>query len=367
MKPFAISSPRQTNSKSVSNLMTTLLICLCPGIILSCWFFGIGILLNILIATFAALVFEAACLVCRGKDPKVQMTDLSAVVTAVLFALTIPVGTPWTLIVAGIAFAILISKHAYGGLGQNLFNPAMTGYLFLLLSFPLAMTTWHIPLNNLTSGMAISPLSMEGIRQSLNASFPFMAFDSSMSKELIDGMTMATPLTLTQMASPNALAAALSSDASIWSRDAGTGWEIVNMAYLLGGLTLLGLKVIRWHIPLAIIGTVTLLSLAFYSPGSATITGTPYMHLFGSATILGAFFIATDPVSAATTTSGRLIYGVIIGSSLYSIRVWGSYLDAVAIAVIFGNFWAPMLDHFFKPRSYGHKSKLSQLIHGLKS
>lgn len=365
MKPLAISSPRQTNSRSVSDLMTILLYCLCPGIVMSFWFFGIGILLNIVIATAAALAFEAICLTFRGIDPRVQMKDLSAVVTAVLFAITIPIGTPWGFIVAGIAFAILISKHAYGGLGQNTFNPAMTGYLFLLLSFPLSMTTWHIPIHDLT-GAAISPLSIEGVRQSFIASFPFLVFDSSTSTAFIDGMAMATPLIEYKMASPNALATALSNDSSIWSRNAGTGWEIVNIAYLLGGLTLLGLKVIRWHIPLAIIGTVALMSLAFYASGSAAITGTPYMHLLGSATILGAFFIATDPVSAATTTSGRLIYGVVIGISLYSIRVWGSYLDAVAIAVVFGNFWAPMLDYFLKPTSYGHKSKLRQLIRGLK-
>lgn len=364
MRPLTISSPRQTNSRSVSDLMKILLYCLCPGIVMSCWFFGIGVLLNIVIATVAALTFEATCLTFRGKDPRVQMKDLSAVVTAILFAITIPIGTPWIFIVAGIAFAILVSKHAYGGLGQNPFNPAMTGYLFLLLSFPLTMTTWHIPIHDLT-GTAISPLSIEGVRQSLIASFPFLALDSSTA--LIDGMAMATPLIEYKMASPNALATTLSNDSSIWSRDAGTGWEIINIAYLLGGLTLIALRVIRWHIPLAVIGTVTLMSLAFYSSGSAAITGTPYMHLLGSATILGAFFIATDPVSAATTNSGRLIYGVIIGISLYSIRVWGSYLDAVAIAVIFGNFWAPMLDHFFKPTSYGHKSKFRRLIQGLKS
>jgi len=365
MTRLAITSPRQTNARSVSRLMAILLFCLCPGIFLSCWFFGIGILLNILISTVSALAFEAICLFFRGKNPKVQMKDLSAVVTAALFALSVPIGMPWIFIVAGIGFAILIAKHAYGGLGQNPFNPAMTGYLFLLLSFPLTMTTWHVPMHDLTGG-SISPLSIEGIRQSLVASFPFLAFDSNISTALIDDMAMATPLIEYKMASPNALASALSTDTSLWSRDAGIGWEMVNIAYLLGGLTLLGLRVIRWHIPLAIIGTVALMSLAFYSSTSAAITGTPYMHLFGSATILGAFFIATDPVSAATTTSGRLIYGVIIGVSLYSIRVWGSYVDAVAIAVVFGNFWAPMLDHFFKPTSYGHKSKFSQLVKGLK-
>jgi electron transport complex protein RnfD len=366
MTRLAMTSPRQTNARSVSRLMAILLFCLCPGILLSCWFFGIGILLNILIAIVSALIFEAICLVFRGKDPKAQMKDLSAVVTAVLFALTVPIGTPWIFIVAGIGFAILISKHAYGGLGQNPFNPAMTGYLFLLLSFPLTMTTWHVPVHDLVGG-PISPLSIEGIQQSLIASFPFLTFDSSISAAIIDGMAMATPLIEYKMASPNSLATALSTDTSPWSRDAGTGWEMINIAYLLGGLTLLGLRVIRWHIPFAIIGTVALLSLAFYSSGGAAITGTPYMHLFGSATILGAFFIATDPVSAATTASGRLIYGVIIGISLYSIRVWGSYPDAVAIAVVFGNFWAPMLDHFFKPTSYGHESKFSQLVKGLKS
>lgn len=365
MTDLATPSPRQTAARSVSDLMTILLLSLCPAILISSWFFGIGLLLNILIAIAAALVFETAGCFFRGKNPLTNLQDLSAIVTAVLFALTIPVGSHWILIVIGMAFAILVAKHAYGGLGQNLFNPAMCGYLFLLLSFPLAMTTWHVPTQELAGELIISPLSIAGIKQSLVASFPFLLFASSAS--VIDGMAMATPLIEYKMASPNALAAALSNDISIWSRSAGTGWEIVNIAYLFGGLGLLFLRVIRWHIPVAVISTVAALSIAFYAPGSAAITGTPYMHLFGSATILGAFFIATDPVSAATTNVGRILYGVIIGICLYSIRVWGSYLDAVAIAVIFGNFWAPMLDHFFKPRSYGHLSKLQQLWQGLRS
>lgn len=361
-----ISSPHQSSSRTVSGVMKTVIYCLCPGIILSTWFFGIGVLLNIAIAVASAALLESFCVSLRGRPPLAELKDLSATVTAVLFALTIPPGTHWLLVIAGIGFAIVIAKHIYGGLGQNPFNPAMCGYLFLLLSFPLSMTSWTIPLSETNDQVTVLPLSLTGIQQSLVASFPFVLFDSEASTSLIDGMAMATPLIEYKMASPNAIAKTIASSQSIWHPSSGTGWELINIAYLLGGMILIGTGTIRWQIPTALIGSVAALSLLFYTPSSAAITGTTYMHLFGSATMLGAFFIATDPVSAATTNVGRLVYGVIIGTAIYCIRVWGSYLDAVAIAVIFGNFSAPLLDHFLRPRIYGHQSTVSRFLQRLK-
>ena len=115
-------------------------------------------------------------------------------------------------------------------------------------------------------------------------------------------------------------------------------------------------RIITWHIPMSILTTVLGWSLFFYSPEQSAIVGTPYLHLFGSATMIGAFFIATDPVSAPTSNPARVVYGIIIGSCIYGVRVWGSYLDAIAIAVIFGNFLAPLLDHMLRPRIFGQIS-----------
>jgi electron transport complex protein RnfD len=165
---------------------------------------------------------------------------------------------------------------------------------------------------------------------------------------------MATPLIEFKMAGKSALLAARESGASLFARESETAWEIINISYLLGGLFLLYKRIISWHIPLAIIATVFVLAALFYAPGSVAIYGTPYLHLFGSATMIGAFFIATDPVSAATTRPGKLVYGIIIGVAIYSIRVWGSYLDSIAFAVLFGNFCAPILDQYCRPRIFGH-------------
>jgi len=159
------------------------------------------------------------------------------------------------------------------------------------------------------------------------------------------------------MAGGNAILEAQQSGLGLFQRSSETGWELVNIAYLLGGLFLLSMRVISWHIPLSIVITVAVISGIFYSPNSSAVFGTPYLHLFGSATMVGAFFIATDPVSAATTPLGRVVYGILIGIAIYSVRVWGSYLDSIAIAVLFGNFCAPMLDHFCRPRIYGHSKQ----------
>jgi electron transport complex protein RnfD len=285
--------------------MQLLLCALLPGIFASLWFFGFGILINIMLAVIFALAVESIMLRLRNKAILPQLADYSAVVTAVLFAIVIPPGSPWWLLLVGILFAIVVAKHLYGGFGQNPFNPAMCGYAMLLLAFPLEMTNWHIP---------------------------------------------------NEMAGDSALLAARESGLAYFARESKTGWEIINICYLLGGLFLLYKRVISWHIPISIIGIILLLSTALYSSSTATIYGTPYLHLFGGATMIGAFFIATDPVSAATTKLGKIYYGIIIGTSIYSIRVWGNYLDPIAFAILFGNFCAPLLDYYCRLRIHGHRS-----------
>ena len=303
-----------------------------------------------LLAALFAIGLEALALKLQRKPVRSGLGDNSALVTALLFGISIPPGSSWWLIFLGIAFAILIAKHAYGGLGQNPFNPAMCGYLFLLLSFPLEMTSWHIPVNHMDS----SPLAWEGLRQSVLVALPFLFSSAESMQSTVDGMTMATPLIVSKMAGTNAILEAQQTGLALFARSSETGWELMNIAYLGGGLILLGLGIISWHIPVSIILTITVISVLFYSPNSSAVFGTPYLHLFGSATMVGAFFIATDPVSAATTNQGKILYGIIIGLGIYSIRVWGSYLDSIAIAVLFGNFCAPLLDYYCRPRIYGH-------------
>jgi len=355
-----MAGPRQHSQKTTDWIMLQVLLSLLPGIACATYFFGYGLLLNIMLAMLFACGLEAAILRLRGFPPGQGLRDYSVLVTAVLFALTIPPGSPWWLIAMGICFAVLIAKHAFGGLGQNPFNPAMCGYLFLLIAFPIDMTTWHIPNDQIVNdpllvAQGFSPLGWNGFQQSVLAVFPFLIGESSILVPDIDGLAMATPLLEFKMATKSAVLTALNTDTALFDRSSGTGWELINIGFCGGGIYLLLRRIISWHIPASILVTVGLLSTLFYAPNSFAIYGTPYLHLLGSATMLGAFFIATDPVSAATTSRGKLWYGIVIGCSIYSIRVWGSYLDSVAIAVLFGNFCAPLLDHFNQPRIYGHR------------
>ena len=369
MSDLMAGAPFQHSGRNIAQLMQTLLYALLPGIFASLWFFGFGILINIAIAITFAVLAETAMLRLRNRVSRTHLSDRSALVTALLFAIAIPPGSPWWLVALGIVFAIVIAKHLYGGLGKNPFNPAMCGYAMLLLAFPLEMTGWHIPfevingpltVDNLgisaltTERELLSPLSWGGFKQALLLAFPFAASGAIDISEFVDGLAMATPLIEFKMAGKSALLAARESGVSLFARESETAWEIINISYLLGGLFLLYKRIISWHIPLAIISTVFVLAALFYAPGHVAIYGTPYLHLFGSATMIGAFFIATDPVSAATTRPGKLVYGIIIGVSIYSIRVWGSYLDSIAFAVLFGNFCAPILDQYCRPRIFGH-------------
>ena len=354
------SSPMQHDSLGTNRIMLLVVAACLPGVLIGTWFFGYGILINISLAVIGALVLEACLVKIRGREPRLYLADNSALVTAVLFGIAMPPGSQWSLVLMGIAFAIVIGKHAFGGLGQNAFNPAMCGYLFLLLTFPLEMTSWHLPNDTIVEGSSFSPLGWQGFLQALVLTFPFLASDPTGIQATVDGLAMATPLIEFKMAGPNALRAAQESGLSLFARSSETGWELVNIGYLLGGLFLLFKRIINWHIPVSILATIVVLSLLFYAPGSTSIYGTTYLHLFGSATMIGAFFIATDPVSAATTNQGRLVYGIIIGASIYAIRVWGSYLDSIAIAVLLGNFCAPLLDHFCRPRLYGEKRPLAE-------
>lgn len=347
----------QHGSTSTQAIMLQVIFACAPGILLATWFFGYGLLLNLLVAAGFAIATETALLASRGRDFRAGLLDYSALVTAVLLAISLPPGSPWWLVGFGSIFAIAIAKHAFGGLGQNPFNPAMCAYLFLLLAFPLDMTAWHVPRDYLLDDTPVSPLGWYGLRQSLLATFPILSDPTSARLPGVDGLAMATPLIEFKMAATSALRAALDSGAPMLARDSGTGWEFINLGYLAGGLYLLTRRIISWHIPVAILATVGIMSALLYAPNSFAIYGTPYLHLLGSATMLGAFFIATDPVSAPTTTRGKLVYGVIVGVVIYAIRVWGSYLDSVAIAVLFGNLCAPLLDHWCRPTIYGHGTR----------
>ena len=320
--------------------MIQVLIALLPGTIAYSWFFGPGVIINIVLAVMFALVLEAGLLKLRHKPVMPHLTDFSAVVAAWLFALCLPMHSPWWLVLVGIGFTMVAGKHLYGGLGFNPFNPAMVGYVVLLISFPREMTTWYLP--HSISGETLS------IGETLAYSFGSADIDQW------DALSAATPLDQVKTGLGQNLAISEIRQSPIFGEYGGKGWEWIVLWWFIGGLWLLVTRTIRWHIPVALITSVLAMSLIFYL-GNPETYASPLFHLLSGAVVIGAFFIATDPVTAATTNSGRLYYGLLIGALTYVIRVWGGYPDGIAFAVLLANMCVPLIDYYTQPRIYGEK------------
>ena len=317
---------------------------LIPGMLIYSWLFGWGVIINVLLATVAALATEALMLHLRQRPIRMYLTDGSALVTALLLGLALPPLAPWWMVLIGTAFAIIFAKHLYGGLGFNPFNPAMIGYVMLLISFPREMTSWP------------APLSLGEIQLNLSESLTYVFAGILPADVRLDALTMATPLDVlrTELGLNKVMEKITASP--IFGAMGGTGWEWINIAFLGGGLWLMYKKIISWHVPTAMLGSLALISLAFYFIDPTAYTS-PLFHLLSGGAILGAFFIATDPVSGATTPKGRVWFGIGVGVLTYIIRAWGGYPDAVAFSVLLMNMAAPTIDHYTRPRVFGHGGK----------
>jgi len=339
-----ITSPHAHNTNTTRQVMTLVILATLPGFITLSYFFGWGTFVNLLIACSSALASEAFILYLRKRPIVFYLNDMSALVTAILLGLALPPYVPWWIVVIGTASAIMLAKQLYGGLGYNPFNPAMVGYVILLISFPVEMTRWATPQPLLVDGSSLPSLS-----ESLT--IVFLGAQTS-----IDGFTGATPLDVFK-SQQGLLVEQINNDQRLFSNAliAGLGWEWVNLAFLAGGFLLLYKKVFTWHAPVGMLAALSILAMLFYDGGSSDSGGSPLLHLFSGGTMLGAFFIITDPVSSAVSNKGRLIYGAGIGILIYVIRVWGNYPDAVAFAVLLMNFAAPFIDYYTLPRTYGHK------------
>jgi len=336
-------SPHIPARTTVSAVMLKVLLALVPGIVTYIAFFGWGVLVNIVIAISVALVSEAAVVALRRQPVLTTLADGSALVTAVLLALALPPHSRWWLVAVGAVFAIVIAKQLYGGLGYNPFNPAMAGYVVLLISFPLEMTRWSPPLS-----LATDPLDLlEAIRYSLTGALPAQLD--------LDTISMATPLdTLRTQLDMGRDIFGIVTGSGLFGRLGGVGSEWVSLAFLSGGLWLLYERIIDWRIPAGLLGALSILALLFWLIDASHYPG-PVFHLFAGATMLGAFFIATDPVSASTTPTGRLIFGIGCGILIHVIRSWGGYPDGVAFSVLLMNMAAPLIDYFTQPRVVGEK------------
>lgn len=327
-----ITSPHAKGPSRTQRVMLLVLAATLPGVIVLTWLYGAGTLINMAWACAAALGFEAAILKLRQRPVGFFLRDGSVLVTAVLLALALPPYSPWWLTLIATGCAVVFGKQLYGGLGQNPFNPAMIGYVVVLISFPVEMTTWPVPHS---VGLGAGLQHILGI-----ASLP-------------DGWTQATALDVVKVNK------SLTID-ELWRNPAfghfgGIGSEVVNLAFLAGGLFLLHKRLFSWHAPVGMLAALVVMSLVFWNGSGSDSNGSPLFHLLSGATMLGAFFIVTDPVSSATSPLGRLIFGVGVGILVYVIRAWGGYPDGVAFGVLLMNLAAPTIDYYTRPRTYGHR------------
>jgi len=343
------SSPHLSRSIQTRILMQRVILCALPGVATQCYFFGWGVLIQVTLAISVALLSEGLVLKLRQRPVSETLQDNSALLTALLLGIAIPPLAPWWVIVIGILFAIIIVKHLYGGLGNNIFNPAMVGYVMLLISFPVQMTSWVAPMELVNQAVDfLGSLQLIFFNASAN--------DIAAYKLGFDGIAMATPLDTLKTDLGIGLTSTESLSKSIFNEGLGIGWFWVNMAYLAGGLVMLKLKVIRWHIPVGVLAGLFICASAGYLLDPDT-HASPLFHLVSGASMLAAFFIATDPVTAATSVRGRLLFGSLIGLLVYVIRTHGGYPDAFAFAILLANLCAPFIDHYIKPRTYGHRSR----------
>lgn len=339
-------APYATPGSNVASIMQQVLLALIPAALAHVWYFGPGIVFNLLVAVLFCAGGEAVMLRLRNRPVKPTLYDFSALVTAALLTFALPSLTPWWVTATASLFAVVVAKHLYGGLGFNIFNPAMAGYVVALVAFPLDMNLWVAPRMGDLDYTALSVF--ETARYTLTGSFPdYLSFDA---------VSRATPLD-TVKSGLAAMRTFQELQANPMMGDfGGRGWEWIGNLTAIGGGWLLIRKVIRWHIPVGVFAGLLIPAGFMYLLQPGVHPG-PGFYLFSGGTILCAFFIATDPVSAATSPKGRLIYGIGIGFLIYSIRRWGSYADGVAFAVLLMNMATPAIDYLTRPHIVGHPRK----------
>ncbi|MGP1931140.1 MAG: RnfABCDGE type electron transport complex subunit D [Arsenophonus sp. ET-YP4-MAG3] len=338
--------------QSTSKFMLWVIIAAIPGIICQIYFFGIGIIYQILLAIITALISETVALKLQKLPIINHLKDNSALVTALLLAISIPPLSSWWIIVLGTTIAILIAKHAYGGLGQNIFNPAIVGYIILLILFPVKITNW------------ISPIENKSIYSNILSSTQLIFTNNHYTKETILKKITINFNRLNEILKINNLKKCfllIHLNSKIFQKSTtldnsliSINWRWINLGYLIGGIIILTRRIITWQIPVAFLTILTLcLSLTWFIMPSRFIS--PIIYLFSGKIMLSAFFIATDPVTAAITFRGRFIYGSIIGLLTWIIHIYGCYSDAVAFAILFGNILVPLINYYSQPSTYLNK------------
>lgn len=327
----------------VGSVMRQVLYALVPAALAYVWYFGPGFIFNLLVAAAFCLAGEAIMVHLRGKPAESTLSDYSALVTAALLAFALPALTPWWVTATAALFGIVVAKHLYGGLGFNIFNPAMAGYVVVLVAFPMYLNMWTAPR---MGDLDYHYLSFyETARYTLTGTLPdYLSFDA---------ISRATPLDTIKSGFAGMRTFDELRTYSLMGDFGGRGWEWIGNFTAIGGAWLILRKIIRWQIPTGVLAGLLIPAGIMYMIDSSA-HASPGFHLFSGGAILCAFFIATDPVTAATSPRGRFLYGLGIGVLIYTIRRWGSYADGVAFAVLLMNMAAPAIDYLTRPRIVGH-------------
>lgn len=311
---------------STRSIMLRVLFALLPGVTFYAWFISPLIVFNIAFAIVAALVLEATAVRLRRGKLMATLGDGSITLAAALLAISVPPTLPFWQLFIGILIMVMLGKHVYGGLGNNPFNPAMVGYAALMVSFPQTMTLWAS-----ATELAQIPVA-ELLSTKLNHS-PLNA-----SRDIAwDAITQATPL---EYLRTQRLQNEVPVQTDLIQYTLNSQWIWVNTGFLLGGLYLLWARIIRWHIPVGVLATLAILQFVFANNGLPT-----HFALLSGAAIVGAFFIATDPVTTASSNRGKLLFGIGVGALTFTIREYGGYPDGFAFAILLMNLSVPLIDH----------------------
>lgn len=337
------SSPHATAQSSVSRIMLTVCAALAPATLYGFWLYGWPAVFLWSITVLSAMLGEVFCLRLMNRRALAALGDGSAILTGWLLALSLPPWAPWWIGVMGGLFATILAKQVFGGLGQNLFNPAMAARVFLLISFPVPMTVWVAPL-------PITAATAPGFLDSLSIFFggiPDLDAVASASllgfakTELSRGLDL-----LQSLGGSNAPAVPVSGVRT------GSLGETAALLIAFGGVAMIGLRIITWHIPLAMLAGIAVPAAIGHALDPARYLDVA-SHLLAGGAMLGAFFIATDYVTSPNTKLGQLIFGAGCGLLTYIIRTWGGYPEGVAFAVLLMNALTPVIDRYVKPRILG--------------
>lgn len=339
-----ISGPHAHAPISVSSVMGHVMLALVPATAYGIYLFGYPALFLVILCIVSSVVAEAFCLLLFNKPLRPFLLDGSAALTGWLIALTLPPWAPWWIAVVGCTFAIIIGKQVFGGIGQNIFNPAMLARVMLLIAFPLEMTTWVTP-HPLFSATALS------FNESLHITFGSIANLDAVSSASLLGY-IKTELTLGKTIPEIVQHANYNPFTSFLGMTSGSLGETSGILLLLGGIYLLFMRIISWHIPVAMLTSLVAIATLFHFMNPERYVSADY-HVLNGGAMVAAFFFATDYVTSPSTKTGKLIFGAGVGSVEYLIRTWGSFPEGVGFAILLMNALTPLIDHYVRPRIYG--------------